>query len=193
MIIGICGLKRSGKDTVADILCKKYGFIKYSLAEPIKEVSRLLFDWTEEHTDGSLKEVIDENIGISPRQFMQNLGTEFMQYQLGNNFPDYKEKVGRNFWVLKAIMFCKKHSHNNIVIPDIRFPHEKIELKKLDMTLFRISRNYVKNNDLHESEKYALEFEVDKDIENNSSLLELESKVDIIMNKLLRREYYKIF
>ena len=31
MIIGLCGKKRVGKDTVADYLVNKYGFVKYSI------------------------------------------------------------------------------------------------------------------------------------------------------------------
>lgn len=66
MIIGMCGAARSGKDTVAGFLADlwqaqnpngKVHFIKISA--PLKAYLRDLFGWTEEHTDGALKDVPD--------------------------------------------------------------------------------------------------------------------------------------
>ena len=41
-MIGICGLKGSGKDTVADFLSTTYGFEKRALAAPIKYICAYL-------------------------------------------------------------------------------------------------------------------------------------------------------
>lgn len=34
MLIGICGQAGSGKDTVADHLCKNFSFVKVAFADP---------------------------------------------------------------------------------------------------------------------------------------------------------------
>jgi len=46
MIIGITGKKRSGKDTVASCLVENYMFVKYSLADPIKEACKDIFGFS---------------------------------------------------------------------------------------------------------------------------------------------------
>ena len=83
-IIGLSGYKGSGKDTVADFLCEKYGFIKYGFADPIKEIAKIMFDFSEDET---LKEVVDERWGISPREFYQKFGTEYGQFITGQMIP----------------------------------------------------------------------------------------------------------
>ena len=45
MIIGICGFKGSGKDTVADYLVKHKDFIKISFASVLKDIITILFNW----------------------------------------------------------------------------------------------------------------------------------------------------
>lgn len=48
MIVGINGKSRSGKDTVADMMCKEFGFVKVSLADPMKRACAEWFGWSEE-------------------------------------------------------------------------------------------------------------------------------------------------
>ena len=54
MIIALNGKKGSGKDTMAKYMCEKFGFVNYGFADPIKEVGRILFDFTDEQLDGLL-------------------------------------------------------------------------------------------------------------------------------------------
>ena len=51
MIIGLCGLAGSGKDTAADFLVDD-GFIKVALADPLKRIARDVFAFTEEQLWG---------------------------------------------------------------------------------------------------------------------------------------------
>lgn len=46
-ILGITGQTRSGKDTVADHLVEKHGYVKISLADPIKRFGREVFGFTD--------------------------------------------------------------------------------------------------------------------------------------------------
>lgn len=52
-IIGIVGKAGSGKDTVATYLVDNYGFKHLSLAEPIKDFSKKLFNFSNEQLWGS--------------------------------------------------------------------------------------------------------------------------------------------
>jgi hypothetical protein len=85
--IGLLGQKGSGKDTLADYLVNNKGFVKYSFATPVKNISKILFNLSDEQLYGNLKEIIDDKLGISPRVIFQRLGTEFGQdliYKLFN-------------------------------------------------------------------------------------------------------------
>lgn len=54
-IIGISGLAGSGKDTAADFLLEHDGFIKISLADPIKRFAMDVWEFTEEQLFGDSK------------------------------------------------------------------------------------------------------------------------------------------
>lgn len=54
-VIGICGRAGSGKDTAADYLCQKHGFVKVALADPLKRICRDVFDFSEEQLWGESK------------------------------------------------------------------------------------------------------------------------------------------
>ena len=52
MIIALSGLSGTGKDTAADILVRDHGFVKVSLADPIKRICRDVFDFTDDQLWG---------------------------------------------------------------------------------------------------------------------------------------------
>ena len=78
-MIGISGKRGSGKDTLAGMFLAE-GFQKVAFAKPLKEHVRNFFEMTTEHTDGSLKEVIDPRYGIAPRQVMIDIGQFYRRY-----------------------------------------------------------------------------------------------------------------
>lgn len=47
MIIGICGLAASGKDTAADLLVKNEGYVKIAFADPLKRIARDVYAFTD--------------------------------------------------------------------------------------------------------------------------------------------------
>jgi len=52
MIIGLCGVAGSGKDTVADFLVKNHGFVKVAFADPLKRICKDVFDFSDEQLWG---------------------------------------------------------------------------------------------------------------------------------------------
>jgi len=50
-IIALTGWSESGKDTVADILVKSYGFKKYAIASPLKDLCARLYGFPRELAD----------------------------------------------------------------------------------------------------------------------------------------------
>ena len=52
MLVGVAGLAGSGKETVADRLCEKHGFVRVSFADPLKRFCMQVYEFTEEQLWG---------------------------------------------------------------------------------------------------------------------------------------------
>ena len=153
MIISVVGKKGSGKDVVGDYFAHYHGFIRYKFAGPIKASLKEIFLWTDEHTEGSLKEVVDPLWGISPREAMQLFGTELFQYELGKYCENFQKVIGRNIWALRAKLFCEKNANKDVIITDMRFPHEAEIMRSLPNNhILKIDRPNIKSDDSHASE-----------------------------------------
>lgn len=167
MLIGLCGYKGSGKDTVADILVKDYGFVKKSFAEPLKEGLKSLFDLSDEQLhDSEQKELLDQRWNRTPRQLMQWLATDVLRTQFDENFfvkhLDSRLPSG-----------C---DDNKIVISDVRFVNEAEMLKSRGGIIVRINRD-VSHDDKHQSEYEFTKIKSDFKINNDYDMNHLEFSV----------------
>jgi hypothetical protein len=168
--IGLLGNKGCGKDTLADYLVKDKNFIKYSFANPIKEIAKHLFNLSDEQLNGSLKETIDNRWNLSPRIILQRLGTEFGQYKIYDLFPELKDKIpSRKLWLVLFEKFLEDNKDKNIVIADVRFNHEVDYLKKLKFNIIKINRNNNKKYSHSSETEINLIKDIDYTINNNSS------------------------
>jgi hypothetical protein len=182
-VIGVCGRRRSGKDTVAGILNDLYGYENVKISTDLKNALKILFGFDNEQIEGNLKDVVDERWGVSPREAMQFIGTEVMQYKITELLPS----MGRKFWIKG---FINKHiAHGRLdnrllVITDIRFMHEYDELKRYlhnDLLMLRVERDVVSSPlsqvDEHSSEQEFLRIPVNHIISNNGSKDNLRQSV----------------
>jgi hypothetical protein len=182
-IIAICGAKRSGKDTVARMICElehEYVHVKFSSA--LKDVCKVLFGFTDDQLELDLKEDIDPRWGVSPRQMMQYLGTEVMQHELPSAFPQMS--LGRTFWIkrtMDAMSPDKKY-----VISDLRFLHEESLLRDHGAYIIKVDRGGAGVTDNHSSEQEFKDIHEDVFIENNS--LDMQELREIIKQLLEHRQ-----
>lgn len=144
VLIGLIGKKGSGKDTTADFLTGRYGFIKRAYADPLKKVCKELFLLEDGQVhDPVLKEKIDPRWDMTPRQMMQWMGTDIVRSQLG-----------KDFWVRHMDMFRRLHPTQDIVVTDVRFQNEADWITKNGGVLCRVNRpDSSSDHDLHPSEK----------------------------------------
>ncbi len=178
MIIAITGRKRSGKDTIADYLISKHNFSRYGFADPIREISKVIFGWTEDWIVNN-KETIDPYWGISYRQFAQDVGTEYMQYGLGSRFPEFLKTNGRSVWVKRFLKIYEDEKvKSNWVLSDCRFPHETIPIRKHGGIVIRVIRpDKEDTSDLHASEIEQENIIPDYTLINNAGIKDLERAV----------------
>ena len=194
VLIGLIGEAGSGKDTSADYLKNKYPITLYALGNPIKEITRHMFLFSDEQLYGKLKNVVDERWGVTPRETWQVIGTNIMQFQIYGLLPHLINTVPvREFWIHHFKMWYKQllesdSKNENVIVTDIRFQHEADTIKQLGGYLIKIERPTLDKSDelyKHCSETAISTMESDIYIMNDGSLEELFEKVDVAFNRLL--------
>jgi len=190
MIVGMCGLIGTGKDTVADILVHNYNYKKISFADKLKDGVATVFSWDRQMLEGttdesrSWREQKDEfwsretNEHITPRLVLQMFGTDCMR----NGFYN-------GIWVSIVKQQILENPNQNFVIPDVRFENEAVMIKEVGGEVWRICRgedpvwftNYVKNNivpeDVHESEWRWAKLDFNFIVKNNDTIVDLKNQV----------------
>ena len=144
MIIGICGFIGAGKDTAADYLVNFHGFRRDSFAATLKDAVAAVFGWDRDLLEGRTKEAREwrEQVDtwwanrldmphLTPRWILQHWGTE----------------VGRNsfhtdIWIA-SLENKLRHSQDDVVISDCRFPNEIRAIKNAGGRVIKIGRAHV--------------------------------------------------
>ena len=190
-LIALCGFAGSGKDTIADILVKDYGYTKVSFASPLKDAVAAIFHWDRDLLEGSTKESREWrekpdlwwskrlNIpNLTPRWVLQYIGTDVMR----THFND-------NIWIASAekSLFSVK---GKIVVTDARFPNEHILIRDMGGKIGKVFRQstepkwfkeyqetgyFPMNAVIHQSETAWLDVKEDFTIHNNGSLEDLKN------------------
>lgn len=164
-IIAICGLKRSGKDTIANYISNEYGFKHVKIAQPLKDTICNLFDIDKQVLEDNRKDAIVEKWKTSPRTIMDFIGTHIFQHEIQKIIPH----IERKFWIHKLL---NNMDGQNIVISDLRFLHEYEELKKHNCLIIKVERWSSCSDDLSSEIEYN---QIPEDIvlKNNGSISEL--------------------
>lgn len=178
-IIAVCGLKRSGKDTISDIICEQFGYKKIKIAQGLKDMLKAAFGFTDEQLETDLKDEIDPNWGVSPRLVMQFMGTNIMQYEIQKIIPG----VGRTFWMKRIIdHYIEGDINVKYVISDMRFVHEYEMIKKYNPLVIRVDRPGISYPlDMHPSETEHRTIPCQVVVENSKTLEHLNDVVTGIM------------
>jgi adenylate kinase family enzyme len=189
VLVAVLGRKRSGKDTFSDYIIKKYGFIKYSFADPLKKGIQAFFNLSNEQLyDEKLKETIDERWGVTPRTLFQVIGTDIFQHTIKSFLPELKGEP-RKHWVILFkewyLDLMQKNPNSLVIVSDARFLHELTEIKELGGIIIKIIRPLSETNgDLHQSEKEIDDIPeelINYKIKNDSSLDNFYQKINEII------------
>jgi|TARA_Y200000002_G_scaffold381051_1_gene394027 hypothetical protein len=190
VLIGICGLIGSGKDTVAQNLIDNHNFVKISFADKLKDAVASMFSWDRELLDGKTdksrawREQVDQywtqetGREITPRLVLQEFGTECMR----EGFYD-------GIWVSLTKKHIIDNPNTHFVIPDVRFPNEAKMLYEVGGQVWRVKRGQdpiwfriyqdvgVEPKDVHASEWAWAHTKFTHTIDNNGTLLDLKNQV----------------
>lgn len=138
VIVGLCGSAGVGKDTTADRLVRKWGFQKLSLADPMKEMVKEIYGFSDyqlwgpsgarNEPDSRYKR--PDGTYLTPREALQTLGTEFGR----RCWPDT--------WISLALKRARRMAQEtHVVIPDVRFSNELDAIQAAGGKVVRLRRS----------------------------------------------------
>lgn len=180
-LIGLKGLKGSGKDTMGDYLVANYGFERVSFAKPMKASAAAclglpadpeFFEEMKNDPDARItlkvrgKVILD----ISVREYLQFFGTDGHR-----NIPEFGQDVWVNMLAPKLI------GDGRYVATDSRFANECATVKALGGTVIRIQRDAVEDGDTHASEADVDEALIDTVLYNSGTIEDFERTVEAYM------------
>jgi hypothetical protein len=180
---GLTGEMGSGKTTVSDYLVKHYGFDEMAFANPIKQIAIIMgFRHIDVYGTQKDKMLINPNMGISGREFMQKFGTEGMREMMPAILPNLDLGYFGSPWIKILDNQIKNRMEeglmNPVVISDVRFLNEADYLLNNHNCLIRIIRPSENRNCEHKSESELSEIEASLTIVNDGSLQDLYAKID---------------
>ena len=170
-LIGLTGYAGTGKDT-ARALLEEHGFHGFAFADPIKNMALALLESggldTRYLERRELKEEAIPFLGLSYREIMQTLGTEWGRARS----PD--------LWLRLASAHVATHMHCGLsyfVVSDVRFLNEAAWVRKQGGTIWRIERDLAGPVREHVSESEQDQIKPDVTIHNNGPLADLRTSI----------------
>lgn len=168
VLIGFLGRSGSGKDTSADYLCSKYGFIKRSFAEPLKRACQELFLFSDDQVFVH-KELGDPKwFGVTPRKVLQFVGTDLLRSKMSEIIPE----IGEDIFIHNFRLWYESRSVEHITVPDLRFQNEVDLIHELGGTVIKLVRDSGSPVSDHQSEavvdsikNYDLSFDNSRELE----------------------------
>lgn len=185
-VIGIAGINRNGgsagagKDSFTDylVLNRPGLFVRYNFAEPIKKIATDIFGFTHGDVyDPALKEKYNDFWEMSPRRFLQIVGTEL-----------FRNRFRVDVWLKLAELRIKSDKEHVFIIPDMRFENEARFVHDMGgkVILIKTDRRSGTKESLHSSEDPLDIKYVDYMVNNNGTLADLKIEADRIYSKLFK-------
>lgn len=178
-LIGLCGRATAGKDAVADVLVREFGFVKIGWADPLYRLAlwinprismfRRLSDYVDRYGWTEAKRI------PAIRSFLQKLGTE-----------GGRECLHPDVWIMVSAPTILDHikAGTPVVITNCRFSNEAQWVKDNGGVIVKVTRPGIDRCNDHKSEDGEADAFAQYEIHNGQGLLELGSAVKEFMGEL---------
>lgn len=173
-IVGLTGPAGAGKDTVAEMIQRIYGFKRIAFAHTLKNMLAIA---GMPEPERELKEALLPGLPFSWRRAAQTLGTE------------WGRSLDPDLWV-KLTMLHMQRNPGNYVISDVRFENETAAIRQLGGTIVHIhgrKTDLVGGTAKHASEAQVKQEASDLLLPNDGDLRLLQDWTIITMSALFNR------
>lgn len=214
LVIGMTGLKGSGKDTAAAHLVNNHGFLRVAYADALyDEVSKAFgvsqyFLQNRDTKETDLPELALDN--CTNKEFV-----ELMIHEAGNGNEDFikaprsprwvtqlwgteyrRNTTDPKYWIKRLQSSISKASTNQIVVTDVRFIDEADLITDYYLgSIVRITRpelEPITNKDAHISENQMLNYQCAYNIVNNEGavgLSNLYSQIESVVDDCIKNKW----
>lgn len=166
-IVGLAGLAGAGKDTAADILVNRFGFVKVALADPMKRICQEVFNFSSEQLWGPSEKRNEQDKRyphafagsrseprewLTPRHALQRLGTEWGRHCYEDVWIDLAIKTAQallsercRYEQSEGLTYqpgprMPSNQWRGVVVPDVRFPNELRAIRNVRGKTWKIWR-----------------------------------------------------
>jgi dephospho-CoA kinase len=173
-IIGLTGVARSGKDSVAAVIQGRLGWHRESFARPIREFVAGLLGLTLEELEIHKEKPMLSLSGVTPRQMMQTLGTE------------WGRSIHPHLWIRALFHRLERNGlllgAQGVVITDCRFDNEARAIHNAGGEVWLVQRPGAGSAfSAHASERGVDLDLVDRYVMNSGSLEDLRKTVEAFL------------
>ncbi len=178
MLIGITGKSESGKSLASEHLKNAYHFKRMAFAAPLKSMLSAI-GVPYNHLWGDKKEQPMEMFGgLSAREAMQRLGTEWGRHNFGESF-------WTDIWKNEYLRERELHPYEaGYVVDDVRFDSECKAIREMGGKNIEIRRPTLEITGMkykHASETGVKKESLDYVIWNDGTPQDLRDKIDVLM------------
>lgn len=166
MRIAVGCQSRVGKDTFAEIYLNKYEAKSFRFSTKLYEITE------------NIQSILNKEVEKDP-QLLQTIGRSLQKH--------YSADVFARPVVDDIKQFISEYPEKNIIVTDLRFPHEYTMLKELGFLFIRIIKNnrIIDRNPNDESENSLLDYDFDFEIYNNLTLEAFHDSVKSLITSRL--------
>jgi hypothetical protein len=204
VILGICGLIGSGKDTIADYLVNFHEFKRDSFAGSLKDAVAFVFGWDREMLEGRTKQSREWRERVDPwwskRLNMPNLTPRWILQYWGTEVC--RKGFNDDIWIA-SLENKLQNTTDNVVISDCRFSNEIAAIKNAGGKVVWVKRGLLpmwydtalaanRGNEIekklmiesgiHASEWSWIGTEFDAVIDNNQGIEDLYRSIELLIN-----------
>jgi hypothetical protein len=182
-VVAISGWKNSGKDTTADFLVAEYGYVKLSLAGPLKQYVAQKYgiprEWLDDRSykeSGIIRYPVIATDGFS-QQIHKMLEKELRSgYWTPRALCILEGSIARsvypNWWTRRVVEQIRANPEQRFVISDLRYRSEadtlRMLLPKEELLLVRLNRFDTVDSDdpsEHDLDTYTFDSTIEKHIQ----------------------------